>query len=104
MAHDPSLRRHIEARLGVLKRQRHSWEQDWRDLSRLVNPRRGQFFSSPNQGRGAQVNGAILDPTAMFALRTLVAGLMSGVTSPARPWFRLSIPDRRVASLAPVKV
>ena len=105
MAHDPSLRRHIDARLGVLKRQRQSWEPDWRDLSRLVNPRRGQFFSSPNQGgRGVQANGAILDPTARFALRTLVAGMMSGVTSPARPWFRLSIPDRRVASLAPVKV
>ncbi|MGQ3298819.1 portal protein [Reyranella sp.] len=105
MAHDPALRRHIDARLNVLKRQRQSWEPSWRELSRLVNPRRGQFFSSPNQGgRGAQANTAILDPTALFALRTLVAGLMSGVTSPARPWFRLSIPDRRVASLAPVKV
>ena len=105
MAHDPALRRHIDARLAVLKRQRQSWEPGWRDLSRFINPRRGQFFTSPNQGgRGAQANGAILDPTALFALRTLVAGLMSGVTSPARPWFRLSIPDRRVASLAPVKV
>jgi hypothetical protein len=105
MARDPALRRHIDARLGVLKRQRQSWEPGWRELSRFVNPRRGQFFSSPNQGgRGAPANGAILDPTALFALRTLVAGLMAGVTSPARPWFRLSIPDRRVGSLAPVKV
>ena len=105
MAHDPALRRHVDARLNLLKRQRQSWEPGWRELSRFVNPHRGQFFSSPNQGgRGAQANAAILDPTALFALRTLVAGLMSGVTSPARPWFRLSIPDRRVASLAPVKV
>jgi hypothetical protein len=105
MAHDPALRRHIDARLAVLKRQRHSWEPGWRDLSRFINPRRGQFFTQPNQGgRGAQANGSILDPTALFALRTLVAGLMSGVTSPARPWFRLTIADRRVASLAPVKV
>jgi len=105
MAPDPALRRHVDARLNLLKRQRQSWEPGWRELSRFVNPHRGQFFSSPNQGgRGAQANAAILDPTALFALRTLVAGLMSGVTSPARPWFRLSVPDRRVASLAPVKV
>ena len=76
MAHDTALRRHIDARLAVLKRQRQSWEPGWRELSRFVNPRRGSFFSSPNQGgRGAQANGAILDPTALFALRTLVADL-----------------------------
>jgi hypothetical protein len=72
MAHDPALRRHIDGRLAVLKRQRQPWEAGWRDLSRFVNPRRGQFFASPNQGgRGAQSNAAILDPTALFALRTL---------------------------------
>lgn len=73
--------------MQVLKRQRTSWEPGWRDLSRYVNPGRGPFFTQPNQGdRGTQNNGAIRDPTALFALETLVAGLMSGVTLPARPW------------------
>lgn len=104
MAKDAALRRHLDERIAVLKRQRSSWEPGWRDLSRFVNPRRGRFFSSPNSNQGGtQKNGAILDPTALFALRTLVAGLMSGVTSPARPWFRLTVPDKQVAQLAPVK-
>ena len=104
MAKDIALRKHLDDRIQVLKRQRNSWEPGWRELSRFVNPKRGQFWIQPNQGnRGVQNNGAILDATAQFALRTLVAGLMSGVTSPARPWFRLTIPDRRIAALAPVK-
>lgn len=104
MPTDISLRRHCEARFKVLKRQRQSWEPGWRDLSRFIDPKRGQFFTQPNQGnRGQQNNGVVLDPTALHAKRTLVAGLMSGVTSPARPWFRLTIPDRQVAQLAHVK-
>lgn len=101
---DADLRKHCDDKLLVLKRQRFSWEPGWRDLSRFINPKRGQFWVTPNQGsRGTQNTGAILDPTALFALRTLVAGLMSGVTSPARPWFRLTVPDRNIAALAPVK-
>ena len=105
MAKDAALRKHLDDRIAVLKRQRSSWEGGWRDLSRYVNPRRGRFFTSPNASNGGtQKNGAILDPTALFSLRTLVAGLMSGVTSPARPWFRMTVPDKQVAQLAPVKV
>jgi len=101
---DAALRKHLDTRKAVLEQRRRSWEPTWRELSRFIDAKRGQFFVSPNQGnRGQQNNGAILDPTALFAKRTLVAGLMSGVTSPARPWFRLTIPDRQIAALGPVK-
>ena len=39
----------------------------------------------------------------MFAVRTLAAGMMSGVTSPARPWFRLGLPDKDLMEFGPVK-
>lgn len=98
------LMEHCKARRGVLERQRQSWEPEWRDLSRFVNPHRGQFFRQPNQGdRGRQTNQSVLDPTAMFALRTMVAGFMGGLTSPARPWFRLTVPDKAVAQVADVR-
>lgn len=104
MPKDAALRKHLDTRKAVLEQRRRSWEVGWRELSRFIDAKRGQFFVSPNQGnRGQQNNGAILDPTALFAKRTLVAGLMSGVTSPARPWFRLTIPDRQIAALGPVK-
>lgn len=36
-------------------------------------------------------NEFILDPTATIAARVLAAGLMNGITSPARPWFRINL-------------
>tara|TARA_R110000868_G_scaffold411706_1_gene707769 strand:- start:9628 stop:11298 length:1671 start_codon:yes stop_codon:yes gene_type:complete len=104
MPKDASLLKHCTARLEVLKRQRNSWEPGWRELSRFIKPRRGQFWKQPNQGdRGRDKNQALIDAYARKAHQTLVAGLMSGITSPARPWFRLTIPDRNLAQQAPVK-
>jgi hypothetical protein len=39
-----------------------------------------------------------------LAHRTLAAGLMAGLTSPARPWFRLSIRDFDASDNTPVKL
>lgn len=38
-----------------------------------------------------------------FAVRTLPAGMQSGVTSPMRPWFRLGLPDTDLQDFQPVK-
>ena len=38
-----------------------------------------------------------------MALYTLAAGLMSGVTSPSRPWFALTTTDRDLREFKPVK-
>lgn len=104
MPHDVDLLKHCQDRAKVLKNQRYSWEPEWRDLARFVNPHRGQFLKQPNQRDGGkQANQSVLDPTAMFALRTMVAGFMGGLTSPARPWHRLTVPDRAVAQLAHVR-
>ena len=46
----------------------------------------------------------MINETPVFALRTLAAGLMAGLTSPARPWFRLSIRDMDVSDNTPVRL
>ena len=46
--------------------------------------------------RGLEINQAILDPTATFATRICAGGLMSGLASPSRPWFKI-IPAMRGA-------
>lgn len=45
----------------------------------------------------------IVDSTGTFALRTLQSGMHSGITSPARPWFRLTTFDPDLKDFAPVK-
>lgn len=90
------------ARLSALKTERSSWDSHWRDISQYQFPRAGRFISSETN-QGTKKHGLIYDNTAIFSVRTLAAGMMSGVTSPARPWFRLGLPDKELMEYAPVK-
>lgn len=92
-------------RLAELKRERQSWEADWRDLQTYFMPRRGRFLLSETN-RGDRTKGRLnktINNSGRFAARTLASGLMAGVTSPARPWFRLATEDPDLMEFAPVK-
>ena len=92
-----------QRRWGSLKLERSSWISDWQELARFMLPRAGRFaLTDRNSGR--RKDQAIYDNTATRAVRVLAAGLMSGMTSPARPWFRLTTPDPDLAKNAEVKV
>ena len=72
-----------------LKRERKSWVSHWQEISEVLTPRTGRFLATDNN-RGDKRHRAILDNTGTRALRTLAGGMMAGMTSPARPWFRLT--------------
>lgn len=83
-----------EARLNSLENERESWLPHWRTLSDFILPRRSQYLNKKKQwNQGGQFNTKIVDSTATLAARVLTSGMMSGLTSPARPWFRLTTPD-----------
>ena len=96
-------REQYEQRWAALKTERSSWVSHWQDLSDHILPRSGRFFSS-DRNRGERRHNAIYDSTATRALRVLAAGMMSGMTSPARPWFRLETDDPDMMAHHPVKV
>lgn len=79
----------IVKRWGSLKAERSSWLDHWKEISEYLLPRSGRFMLS-DQNKGEKRHGNIYDNTATRALRVLAAGFMAGMTSPARPWFRLS--------------
>ncbi len=85
-----------------LERERSTFKSHWRELSEYILPRRSRFFVA-DQNKGDKRNQKIIDSTATLAVRTLRSGMMGGVTSPARPWFRLTIPDKDLAEFVPVK-
>ncbi|MGE0421645.1 MAG: portal protein [Reyranellaceae bacterium] len=90
-----SIRNQCDRRLAALERERSSWFTHWQEVSKYILPRRGRFLVSPNQAdRGGKINSAILDESGTFAARTFAAGMMSGITSPARPWFRFTLGQR----------
>lgn len=85
-----------------LKNEQSSFVSHWRDLSDYILPRRSRFSVS-DVNKGDRRNQKIIDSTATLAARTLRSGIMSGVTSPARPWFRLTTPDPELAEFGAVK-
>lgn len=89
--------------LAQLKSERTSFDSHWQDLSDYINPRGSRFLTS-EVNRNERRNTKIVDPTGTLAQRTLSSGMMSGITSPARPWFKLATPDPDMMDYGPVKV
>ncbi len=87
-------------RLEELKTVRQPWETIWRPLANFIEPTR---LRMTNKNEGATSREHIIDSTGTFALRTLQSGMHSGLTSPARPWFRLTTFDPDLKDFAPVK-
>jgi hypothetical protein len=95
-------RQRMLARKGALWNERSSWITHWREISEYQQPRAGRFVVT-ERNKGDKLTNSILDNTAAFSARTLAAGMMSGMTSPARPWFRLEIPDKALMENGAVK-
>lgn len=92
------LRDHLETRIGGLRAWRFSWwTTNWSDLSQYILPRRSIWLTQSagglptpnNMSRGREINNSILDPTGTYAARICASGLMSGLASPSRPWFKI---------------
>lgn len=85
------------------------WRPYFEEIATFLLPRRYVWLSPSAatvgvEGSGIAVsqnaqavvnnrNSRILDPTGTVAARTLANGLMNGITSPARPWFRLRLTE-----------
>lgn len=82
-------REKLYTRWGQLKSERASWWAHWKEISDYLLPRSGRFFIQ-DRDKGWRRHNNIYDSTGTRALRVLAAGMMSGMTSPARPWFRLT--------------
>ncbi|WP_105629358.1 portal protein [Cronobacter malonaticus] len=98
-----TLKEQLTKQLAQLEQERKTFEPHWRELSDFIIPRGSRFLTS-EANRGDRRNTKIVDPTATMANRTLSSGMMSGITSPARPWFKLATPDPEMMDYGPVKL
>lgn len=89
-------------RLESLKQEAASWRTHWRDLSEQIQPWRARFLAS-DRNSGMKRNSKIINSTPRRAARILSSGMQAGVTSPARPWFRLTTPDPETAQFGSVR-
>lgn len=97
------LRQKLQTRWAQLDNERSTWVSDWRALSEYLLPRAGRFTVSDRNKGGQGKFDSIIDSTGTKAVHTLGAGLMAGMTSPARPWFRLATGDPKLNEVESVK-
>lgn len=87
---------------GQMKNIRQPHEARWRQIAAVTRPDSVRWLTSSNN-RGERQDQEIMDCTATTAAQTLSAGMMAGITSPARPWFQLSIGDASLSEVYAVK-
>src|SRR5882672_5137932 len=86
-------RRRLETAIAQLRTERYPFWTLWRELADYFLPKRYVWLQSKVERRVRNAkNPFILDSTGTKAARVLASGMMNGITSPSRPWFKLRVP------------
>ncbi len=85
-------------RMANLEARQSSWRSHWRRIADNVRPRSARWYAQEAETAGQEKGQHIVNSTPTMASRTLSAGLMSGITSPSRPWFRLGLSERELSA------
>jgi len=81
-----------------------NWKAHFMDIADYLLTRKGRFIDKDTPANdGSKRNDLVIDGTGGRALRVLSAGMQSGLTSPARPWFRLGLTDKDLEEYKPVR-
>lgn len=108
MSNPHSKKSKIYNRLESMKKHRSPYLNDWQETADLVYGYRNRFLGADG---GAQTSGEtrpvrydeLYNEVALFANNTLSSGMMAGITSPSRPWYKLITPDPEMMDYEPVK-
>lgn len=101
-----NIRKMMNQRVSSLERERERWKTHWSECRDYIMPEHGYALDDEdgyNQNDGEKKHSLIIDATASDAVEVLAAGLQSGMTSPARPFFKLVPSDPGMLNYGPAK-
>jgi Bacteriophage head to tail connecting protein len=99
------LRQKLEQDVVSLQMFRFSWWIHWAELAKYILPRRYHWLVVANRtNRGFPINQYIIDPTGTIAARNLASGMLAGMASPTRPWFKFTVADEKLMQVKEVKM
>lgn len=82
-----------------------TFRSDWKELSINYLPQRYRWLMTQKERETQKARRQyIINNTGTQAARTLAAGMMNGITSPSRPWFKLRIPGLDLEQHKPLAV
>lgn len=89
-------------RFASLETEQSTWRTHWQELCDYIQPRRGAFVTT-ERNQGTKKHQKIINSRPSRASRVAASGRQSGITSPTRPWFRLTTPYTKLNEIASVK-
>jgi len=88
----------------TLLREASQWRETWKKLAEFFSPRKYRSLYDGDEPNGSDLTvDRLVTSVSVRAVRVLAAGMQGGMTSPARPWFRLGIPDQVIEGSKAVK-
>jgi hypothetical protein len=78
----------------------------WKEIVEYELPRHGKYLTMKQddpKDAGSRKDQKVINGSGQDSLRIVAAGLQGGLTSPARPWFVLTIRDKDLREYGPVK-
>lgn len=73
-----------------IKQNKMNFKTHWEELSQYISPTRGKFYDRPLNERKEVDYKKLINNTVGIAVDTLSAGMLNGLTSPSREWFKLT--------------
>lgn len=105
---DKTPKQKVEERYVALKNIREPWLNKWKQIQNHILPFNGLGLNGASKSEADQRNRDemyyIIDSTPMGTADVLASGLMSGLASPSRPWFRLTTNDEELREKEGVKL
>jgi hypothetical protein len=98
-----TLRERVEKRLVGLKRVREPYEAEWKEIAQHAQPSRSRFLYDDSNRTFRRSNRAIYNSHGILAFRILSSGMTSGLSSPSRPWFRMTLFDEATMDDEPTR-
>ncbi|MDY6233299.1 MAG: portal protein, partial [Desulfovibrio sp.] len=89
----------LARRYEALRTERSGWDTAWRSLAELFLPCRWRSDTDTTAHQSPKLNGRLVNSAGVLAMRTLAAGMQGGMTSPVRPWFRLTTKGDDIAGM-----
>lgn len=99
---DNTLIKSVRQRFEGMKQDRQKWEKLWKDIRDYTLPDLG-IFDGEDSLVGSERYRRLVDAETTHAADVLAAGLLGGVSSPSRPWLRLSTLEPELDKLSEVK-
>lgn len=75
-----------------IEKNKENFKSHWEDLSQFMAPTRGVFDKDKDSSNDRKKTNykKLINNTVFLAIDTLAAGMLNGLTSPSREWFKLT--------------